>query len=304
MFNRDPEKMRNYLRRYKLGTKEKVEIVCEQYQDKLGKNPNLREPKSFTEKLNYMKLFYENPLIPKCCDKYELKKYIKEKLGEEYSAKTLLSTSNFTVKDFETLPEEFVLKVNWSSGYNILVHDKTSLSNREKRLISTQLLEWTKPHSNSYFYSFYRGYRDLKPVVFAEEMLPNTFMAQEYKVFCFSGNPEFVLIELDPNGSNHRRVCVDLKGMKLPFSFGSYPVTEDYIIPNNYSEIIRTATILARDFPFVRVDYLTDGKRLVIGEMTFYSGGGYSIIHPEGWDNKLGSLLNIETRDWENEETN
>lgn len=301
ILNTDPVKLQNYYYRHKIGPKAKIKVVSKQYYQKLGKHPNLSEPISFTEKLNYLKLFYADKRIPRCCDKYQLKQYIIEKIGEGYSAKTYFSSNSFTEEDFELLPNSFVLKVNWSSGYNIMVHDKRRLSKRERRLIVAQLQEWIKPYSNSYYFSFYLGYKNVKPVIFAEEMLPESFLYQEYKVFCFDGKPEFILIEIAPNTQNHKRACIDLSGKILPFCFGTEPVSEKYIIPNNFSEMMQITAELAEGFPFVRVDFLTDEKRLVIGEMTFYSGGGYSIIRPEEWDLRLGSLIRLERSNRDNE---
>ena len=293
LLNRDPEKLKNYRARRSMDAQAKIDCVRRQYYRQLGKELHLDPPVSLTEKINYLKLFYEHPSLSRCCDKYQLKAYLREKLGEGFSVETCFAANRFTEQDFERLPNRFVLKVNWSSGYNIVVNDKRALSRRERRMIAAQLREWTRPYSNSYYYSFYRGYEELRPVIFAEELLERQFTAQEYKVFCFSGKPEFVLIELAPNGPAHQRVCVDLTGKKLPFSFGSEPVSGRYTLPENFAELIRTAGVLAADFPFVRIDYMTDGTRLVVGEMTFYSGGGFSLLQPPEWDEKLGSLLRL-----------
>lgn len=294
LLNRDPEKVKNYRLRDTITDDDKVAIVKKQYKKRLGREPRLEPPVSFTEKLNYMKLFYEDERITQCCDKFRLKEYIRKNLGEGYCAETYYSCTRFFLRDFDRLPRRFALKVNWSSGYNIFVRDKDSLSVREKCLIVWQLKEWTKAYANSYYSSWYQGYKTVSPVIYAEELLPDDFTKQEYKVFCFSGKPAFVLIEMEPNSAYHRRACVDLKGDRLPFTFGTGPQAEHYTLPDCFGEILKTAEILAKDFPFVRVDYYVGEGRLLIGEMTFYSGGGYSTVVPQSWDEKLGEQFKLE----------
>ncbi len=275
----DPEKVRQRLE--------------EIYERKLGKRPDLCDPRAFTEKLNWLKLHYRDPLMTECCDKYAVKDYIARTVGSDSHVPTLGAWTAAKDIDFSSLPDAFVLKVNWSSGYNIIIENKNSISDRERKKLLALIDYWMQPMCNSYYDSFNWAYKDITPVVYAEEYLDKAGIAREYKVFCFHGKPKFVLIEQNDGDEAGSRVCVDLEGKLLPFRFGTQPETSDHHLPGDFAKMLKSAEILSRPFPFVRVDFLGTEQRRMIGEMTFYSGGGFSEISPDGWDEKLGALLQI-----------
>lgn len=268
------------------------------YEQRLGKRPNLHTPRTLTEKLNWLKLHYRNHLVIECCDKYSVKAYIAHALGCVYHVPTLGVWTAAKDIDFSSLPNSFVLKVNWSSGYNIFIEDKKRISNKERKRILALIDYWMQPMCNSYYDSFNWAYKDIVPVVYAEEYLDTSSIVQEYKVFCFHGKPEFVLIEQNAGEEVGSRVCVDLEGRRLPFRLGTQPETYHYHLPGDYVQMLRLAEILSEPFPFVRIDFLGTEQRRMIGEMTFYSGGGYSMITPDGWDERLGDLLQIQKEEW------
>lgn len=263
------------------------------YAQRLGKRPDLNDPHTLTEKLNWLKLHCRDPLMTECCDKYAVKEYIARSLGGSYHVPTLGAWTAAKDIDFSCLPDSFVLKVNWSSGYNIFIENKTRISEREKKRILALIDYWMQPMCNSYYDSFNWAYRDIAPVVYAEEYLDKSGVAREFKVFCFHGKPEFVLIEQNAGDEAGSRVCVDTEGRRLPFHFGMQLETRNYDLPQDYAQMLDSAKILSRPFPFVRVDFLGTEQRRMIGEMTFYSGGGFSVVTPDGWDEKLGDLLQI-----------
>lgn len=289
--NVDKLKLQHYLIKDELSDEKKLKILSEIYEQKLHKVPNLTEPQTFTEKINWLKIHYCDPLITVCCDKFAVKEYVKNELKKELCVKTIKSWNSTGEIDFEGLPESFVLKVNWSSGYNIFVEKKSALSKHEKKLILKQLEIWTRPCSNSYYDSFNWGYKDVEPVIYAEEMLDKEYTHCEYKVFCFDGKASFVLVEISPNELNPQRICVDKKGNVLPFSFGEQNHAFDVKIPECFSDFLEVAEKLAAPFPFVRIDFLANNEIYLLGEMTFYSGGGFSHVSPDEWDAKLGNLI-------------
>ena len=265
--------------------------LTELYEQRLGRTPDLDNPERFTEKINHLKLSLHDPQITRCCDKYALKEYISEVLGEEYSVPTLAAWNAADKMDLSSLPNEFVLKVNWSSGYNLFIRDKSALSLREQERIRAQIEVWLRREANSYYDSFNWGYRDIAPVVFAEPYLSEASTASEYKVFCFHGNPEFTLIESNTPSGVWMRTCVDNNANPLPFTFGSQQHTGNVQIPEDFHTMLDMAQKLSAPFPFVRVDFLGEPGKRMVGEMTFYSGGGFSVITPDEWDKKLGAML-------------
>lgn len=289
----DEQKLKNYRIREELNDERKVQIISEIYERTLQKKPDLVNPVSLTEKTNWMKLHYHNPEVAVCCDKYKAKAYVEKVLGRDICVPLLKSWENSEDVSFDELPESFALKVNWSSGYNIFVQNKSLLSPREVRLIKKQLEIWMRPYSNSYYHSFNWGYKDIKPMILAEEMLDESYTEYEYKVFCFNGVPDFTLVEVHPNGPHPERVCVDREGERLPFCFGDIKIADDYRIFDCYKEILDVSQKLAGDFPLVRIDFMVREQDYYLGEMTFYSGGGFSKIHPEGWDEELGKRIQL-----------
>lgn len=263
------------------------------YEQRLGRRPDLNQPRTFTEKLNWLKLHDRRPLIAECCDKYSVKSYIARSLGGPWHIPTIRAWTAAGDIDFASLPNSFVLKVNWSSGYNVFVKDKRLLSRRTEKRILAQINYWMQPMCNSYYDSFNWGYKNSRPIAYAEEYLDASCTTQEFKIFCFHGKPRFVLIEQNNGPEAGSRVCVDLDGKPLPFRFGQQPVTDRYQLPKDYARMLESAEILSGPFPFVRIDFLGTEQRRMVGEMTFYSGGGFSVISPDGWDQKLGDLLHI-----------
>lgn len=263
------------------------------FEKKMGFFPNFDKPTTFTEKLNYLKLYYENPLITQCCDKFHVKEYIKKHAGEKYIVPNIGRWNSAEEIKVENLPNKFVLKVNWSSGYNIIVNDKLSIKSYEWNLIKKQINKWLRPESNSYYDSFNWGYKNMIPIVFAEEFLDIGSIHDEYKLFCFNGNVVFSLIEHFDNNGINTRVCIDKNGNKLKFNIGRQPEA-NCSISKKYFEMIDVATRLSKEFIFVRVDFMELEDKLYVGELTFYSGGGFSKIYPSEYDKKIGTLLNVE----------
>lgn len=280
----------NYMMRQQL-TDEKVrQIAVSIFQEKLGYTPDLDNPRSMNEKIFWMKLNYHNPLVTTCCDKFAVKDYVTEKLGPGYVVPTIASWENPDDIDFDTLPDQFVLKVNWSSGYNIIVRDKTQLDPDET---IKKLRFWMEPQQNSYFQTFNWGYKNMKPVAYAETYMEQ-FRGQlyDYKFYCCNGKVKFLFIATDRQRDGKLTYTFyDPDFNRLPLTYGGRASVEGLEKPRFYEEMIRCAEILSEPFPFVRVDFYETGDKIFVGEMTFYSGGGILPFKPEEWDYKLGGLI-------------
>lgn len=252
--------------------------------------PNFDNPKTFNEKIHWMKLYYQNPLITKCCDKFAVKEYVSELLGKEYVVPTIAVWDNVNDIDFDSLPDKFVLKVNWASGYNIIVKDKSKLDiNKTKAKISS----WMQPFNNSYFVNFNWGYKNMKPVIYAEEYIGELEGdIPDYKFMCFNGDPKCLFVVSDRRTKMSLNFY-DLEWNLLPFT-RLYPNSKHPLKkPKNFDKMVELAKELSKPFPFVRVDFYEIGDKVMLGEMTFYPGGGLEPFTPEEWDYKMGEYITI-----------
>lgn len=276
---------------YELGVllteEKKKEILGEAFLRRVGYEMNLDAPKTFNEKIMWTKLYYQNPLITVCSDKFAVKDYVKETIGEGYYVPTIASWDDPDDIDFDALPDSFVLKVNWSSGYNIIVKDKSELDYDDTR---RTLKMWMKPDRNSYYQFFNWGFKHAKPVVYAEEYLEQIDgQVYDYKFFTFNGEVKALFIATDRSSNDVTFDFFDRDFNYLPFTYGNTrhanPLPPK---PRNYDKMVELAEKLAKPFPFVRVDFYEVGDKIYLGEMTFYSGGGLLPFEPVEWDYKFG----------------
>lgn len=276
-----------------LTEEKKREILKENFLKRVGYELNLDEPRSFNEKIMWSKLYYQNPLITKCCDKYAVKDYVADVIGEEHVVKTIAVWDDPEDIDFDALPDRFALKVNWSSGYNIICRDKANLD--RKQTVRT-LKKWMKPDRNAYYQFFNWGFKHMKPVVYAEEYLEQgAGQVYDYKFFVFNGEVKMMFIATDRHGEQTlTHDFFDRDFQHLPFSFGGIRHAETLPPkPKYYDKMIELAEKLATPFPFVRVDFYETGDRILLGEMTFYPGGGVLPYEPREWDYKIGEWYQL-----------
>lgn len=146
----------------------KRKIIAQQFYLNRGYYPNIMNPKTFSEKVLWLKLFYYDPRIEKACDKYYEKEYVESVLGPGYTVPIIKKYDDVFDIKLEELPNSFALKVNWATGCNIIVKDKSKVNIEE---IRCDLDRWTFPWKSSYYGTFNRGYRDVKPIIFAEEYI-------------------------------------------------------------------------------------------------------------------------------------
>ena len=283
----------NYLMKDQLDDKKIEEIATQIFKEKLGYDLNLKNPSSMNEKIFWLKLNYHNPLVTTCCDKFAVKEYVEEKLGPGYIVPTIKSWDSAEEIDFSILPEKYVLKVNWSSGYNIIVKDSSTVNEKEVR---EQVAYWMQPKQNSYYQTFNWGYKHMKPVVYAEEYMEQ-FDGQlyDYKFFCCNGKAEFLFIATNRAQKNTLTYdFYDIDFNRFDFTYGGRLNSEKPLEkPRYYEEMIKCAEKLAEPFPFVRVDFYETSDGLFVGEMTFYSGGGILSFDPIEWDYKLGEYIDL-----------
>ena len=230
---------------------------------------DLENPKSFNEKIQWLKLYDNSNLKTELSDKYLVRNFIKNKIGEKYLVKLLGVWDSFDDINFDLLPEKFVLKANHGSGYNIIVNNKSNLNISEAR---KKINEWMKINYASRGYEF--QYLNIKRKIIAEEYLENNNNdLYDYKIFCFDGKAKFIGFYSERN-INVKLAFYDLNWTKLNFTY--YEEDEKIIPkPKNFEELIQISEILSQGFAHVRVDFyiLNDGN-VKFSEITFSDNNG------------------------------
>ncbi len=268
--------------------------IKEKFKNSLGYELNLDNPKSFNEKIQWLKLYNHDPLITKCADKYLAREYIKEKIGEEYLIPLLGVWDNPDDIDFDALPNQFVLKVNWGCGQNIIVKDKSQLNIEE---VKEKLKNWLKPLSNHYYYSFEWGYKNIQPKIICEKYIEQiNDQLYDYKIFCFNGNPKYIQVDVD-RFSDHKRCIYNNLWQKEIFKTGEgfKLYNKDIEKPKNLELILKLSEKLSLDFHHVRIDWFIIDEKLYVGELTFTHGNGMEKFSIPEWDYKFGELLKLPT---------
>jgi hypothetical protein len=251
---------------------------------KTGKKLNLKNPKTFNEKIQCRKLNYKNELYSLCADKYKVREYVKKLIGEKYLIPLLYSGENITKEDIDKLPNSFVIKTNNASKTNIIVLDKS------KESIDSILIKVKKYLNKKFWYrSFEMFYKNIDKRVIVEQLLlsEKNKIPDDYKFHVFKNK---IIIQIDTDRfENHKRAFYDENWNKLDYSLGFEKNNKSIKEPQNLKEMIKIAKNLSKDFEYVRVDlYNVDGK-IYFGELTFTHGSGYEKFVPYEMDYEWGS---------------
>lgn len=260
------------------------------YQDKMGKVLDLSSPKTYSEKIQWLKLYDNTPLKTQLADKYLVRNWVKERIGEEYLIPLLGVWDSFDKIDFKKLPDRFVLKATHGCGWNIIVSDKTKFNIDDAK---KKFKIWLGTNY-AFKVGFELQYKNILPRIIAEEYLENNNDdLYDYKVFCFAGKAESIMF-LSERKKKLKMAFYDLNWNKLPFTY-NYPINEAEVPkPKNFDLLIELAERLASGFSHVRVDFyvLNDGS-IKFGEMTFTSASGTCNWNPPEQDLIYGDLIQL-----------
>lgn len=256
------------------------------------KLPDLDNPKTFNEKLQWLKLNNRKPEYTNMVDKYKAREYVAEKIGEEYLIPLIGVWDSPEDIDFNSLPKQFVLKCNHNSGTGMYICEDKSNINIDK--IKDDLNKGLK--EDYYIYSREWPYKNVNKKIICEKYISdkNNNCLTDYKFYCFDGNVKLLGI-YQGRGTKMGTVAdyFDERFNWIDIKWG-YPNAQ--VIPkkpDKFNEMIRIAEVLSEGIPHVRVDlYLSNGQ-IYFGELTFFDGGGFSKIIPEKWDYKLGEMLKL-----------
>ena len=266
------------------------------YRIRMGKALCLEEPRTFSEKLQWLKLHDRNPLYSRLVDKYEVRQYIAQQLGEDCLIPLVGGPwASFGEIDFAALPEQFVLKCTHDSGGMVICRDKSRLNMDAAR----------KKIDRSMKRNYYRigrewPYKDVQPRIIAEKYMEDGAAASgltDYKFFCFNGEPRMLYISRGlEQHATAEMAFFDLQGQRLPFRRSDFRLMEDAPkLPENFAEMTDMARSLAGKVgsPFVRIDLYSIRGRSYFSEVTFYPCGGMIPLTPAEWDETLGQWLRL-----------
>ena len=265
--------------------------VKQWYQDTTGNILDLDNPKTYNEKIQWMKVYDRDPRKTLLADKYLVRDWVKEKIGEEYLIPLLAVYRSAREIDFNSLPDAFVLKANHGSGMNAIIRNKHS---ENLEAIRSRAEDWLRQNFTfSYGYEF--QYNDIPRRLIAEQYLENMDGDMpDYKFFCFDGKCRFIeYIANRKNGGN--TAIFDSQWKRLPFVIRPYKIIEDNIpMPQVLPDMINVAEKLAEGFSHVRVDlYRLDNDKIKFGEMTFTTSSGTTPWVPSEADLWVGEMFHL-----------
>ena len=286
-------RLRNYYALKEFGPQIKRWFIEQRYYHVLNKFPDLDNPKTFNEKIHWLNLNYHNPLITRCCDKYELKYYITEQIGEQYVVPVLKTYKRASEIHFSELPEQFVIKANWGDGPEFLeiIKDK---SIADENAIKFKFNNAIQPWNNLYYSHFFWGYKNVKPVIYAEKYIEHKGSdLDDFKFHCFNGVPKFVLVCEDRTSGKMKKTFLDLDWKIMPCYRADGEVNRNVKKPENFDEMLNIVNKLCKPFPFVRVDLYNVEGQLYVGEMTFHPGCALENFIPEEYNYIVGDMLKL-----------
>ncbi len=261
------------------------------YLMRFGKFPDLKDPKTFNEKLQWLKLHDRKPVYTTMVDKYEVKKYVADKIGEEYIIPTLGVWDSFEDIDFDSLPDQFVLKCTHDSGGLVIVRDKSKIDiEAAKKKISGSL------KTNYYYHGREWPYKNVKPRIIAEQYMEDcSGELPDYKFFSFDGFTRAMFIATDRfnEGEETKFDFYDMDFQHLPFTNGHPNSEKEIKRPQSFEKMVELANELSKGIPQLRVDFYDIDGKVYFGELTFSHWSGMMPFDPNGWDETFGEWIKL-----------
>ena len=260
------------------------------YKACIGKPLNLENPKTFNEKLNWLKLNDRQDIYTQMVDKHLVKAYVADRIGQQYIIPTLGVWEDVEQIDFDALPNQFVLKWNHDSGSAVICKDKSSFDRQAAAL----KLKKCKKH-NGYWHAREWPYKNVKPCIIAEQYMEDekTGELRDYKFFCFDGTVRamFIATERQTAGQEVKFDFFDAEGKHLNVRQGHPNASTTPEIPETFDEMKSLAEKLSYGVPQLRVDFYEVNGRVYFGDLTFSHFAGMVPFEPEQWDAKLGEYI-------------
>lgn len=263
----------------------------------MGYELDLNNPRTYNEKLQWLKLNYQNPECVTMVDKHLSKQYVAERIGEQYVVPLYGVWDSFDEIDFKLLPEQFVLKTTHDCGGVVVCKDKSSFDKQKAKKFLVKHLK------NEYFYHCREWpYKQVKPRIIAEKYMKDSKDQlseglTDYKFFCFDGEPKVMFIATDRAkvDTETKFDFFDMEFNHLPFTNGHPNSDKSIKKPEQFELMIELAKKLSTGLPHVRVDFYESEGNIYFGELTFFHWGGFVQFEPEEWDYKLGKWINLDS---------
>lgn len=266
-------------------------FIKEKYKLKTGKELDFNNIHTFNEKMQWLKLYDKNPKYTQIVDKYEVKDYLKNKIGEEYIIRTIGIYNYFDEINFDKLPNQFVIKCTHDSGSTVICTDKNKFSIKKTKKFINKCLK-----KNHYFAGREWPYKNVVPRIIIEEFVKDNYEddLHDYKFWCFNGKVKYIHVTSNRDKADGIKVdFYDLDWNKQPIVW-CYPNSNlDIEKPKNYEKMKRIAEKLSENFPFVRVDMYEVNGKVLIGELTLYPGAGFAKFYTEKYDEIFGDMLSL-----------
>ena len=262
---------------------------------KMGGKLNLDNPKTFNEKLQWLKLYDRKPEYTTMVDKVKVKDYVAEKIGAEYIIPTIGVWDTPEEIDFDLLPNQFVLKCSHNSGGLFICKDKTKVSKEKWKSVLAGLKKSLK-------YDYYMlgrewPYKNVERKILAEQYMVDEsgYELKDYKFFCFNGKPKAMFIAVDRGVANKETKFnfYDMDFKLLPFTNGHSNSEKSISKPNSFELMKELATTLSKDMPHVRIDFYDIYGKVYLGEITFFHWSGFVPFNPKEWDYKFGEWIKL-----------
>lgn len=262
---------------------------------RMGYKLNLDNPQTFNEKLQWLKLYNRKPEYTKMVDKVGAKEYVASIIGEEYIIPTLGVWDRVEDIDWNSLPDQFVLKCTHDSGGIVICADKSKL---DIEVAKKKLKRGLKKN----FYASNREwpYKNVRPRIIGEKYMVDEsgYELKDYKWFCFDGVPKALFIATDRGveGEETKFDFFDSDFNHLPFTNGHPNATREIKKPVGFEKMKELAALLSKGQPHLRVDFYDINGKIFFGELTFYHWSGMMPFDPEEWDYKYGEYIRLPKR--------
>ncbi len=264
-------------------------FIRKHFNKKMGYKINLSSPKTFSEKLQWLKLHENNKLKTKCADKYTVREHVRNIIGEKYLIPLVFHTKNYKEITKDIIPAfPVIIKASHYSGSVFIVKNKAqenfSTIQKELRL---QL------QFNFYHALRSRHIKNIKPKIIVEKLLLDKKgeIPEDYKIHCFNGKPMFIQVDCS-RFKGHKRIIYDTKWQKIDLQL-HFPMNDEIPPPQSLNEMLVLAEKLSEPFNYVRVDFYENNSSVYFGELTFIPGAGFEPFNPPEMDRIWGDLLTL-----------
>jgi O-antigen ligase len=265
-------------------------FVSMKYRMSLGKKLDLENPRTYNEKLQWLKLYDRKKTYSSLVDKYEVRDYIARSIGVEYLIPLVGVYERVEDIDIDSLPDSFVLKATHTSGDILVCKDKSTF---DREAAKREMRTWLG--INYYWYDREWPYKDVKPRIVCEKYMEDEsgYELKDYKIFTFGGEPRMIEVDFD-RYRDHKRNLYDPDWNYIPVT-SYYPTHPEIEIPKPVclEQMLSLSRVLAKGFLHLRVDFYVVEDRIYFGELTFYHGSGFKGMDPESFEEVMGSWLKL-----------